>query len=83
VHELGQQRGRAGEQERDQLDDGDAHVGAQRGQDGEQAAGPLLLFLGRLVWLGCLVTRPIGGGGSQAGALARPIVSFDAGFLPG
>jgi hypothetical protein len=52
VHELGQQRGRAGDQERDQLGDGDADVGGQRGQDREQAAGPLLLFLlGRLAGL--------------------------------
>jgi hypothetical protein len=51
VHELGQQRGRAGDQERDQFGDGDPDVRAQRGQDREQAAGPLLLLLGRLAGL--------------------------------
>jgi hypothetical protein len=77
VHELGQQRGRTGDQERDQLGDGDADVGGQRGQDREQAAGPLLLLLaGRA---GLPAGFPEGG---RPAALARLIVSLDAGFLP-
>jgi hypothetical protein len=71
VHELGQQRGRAGDQERDQLGDGDTDVGAQRGQDREGAAGPLFLLL--------LAVRLVGGVG-RAGALAGLLVSLDSGF---
>jgi hypothetical protein len=38
VDRLGQHRGRAGEQERDELDDRDAEIGQERGQDRPGAA---------------------------------------------
>jgi hypothetical protein len=83
VHELGQQRGGAGEQEGDQFGNGDADVGTQRGQDREQGAGPLLL--GRRVLLlgrrAGLTVRPVAGGG-RVGARARLILCSDGGFLP-
>jgi hypothetical protein len=91
VHELGQQRGGAGEQEGDQFGNGDADVGTQRGQDREQGAGALLLLGRRVLLLGRrflllgrragLTVRPVSGGG-RVGARARLILCSDGGFLP-